>query len=71
MLEDYLASDPTGSTDSAPQKRTVLLTFSFLNYRVDQIDPSVFSETKYLFFDGPNEIVPTAGYKDFTIYKNF
>lgn len=51
--------------------RKANLYFRFMNYRVDQVNETVFSEDKYLFFDGPNEIKPASAYKDYVIYKNY
>jgi len=61
-------------TDQAGQEemqREADLVFLFLNYRVERLDESVFSEDKYLFFDGPGDIKPAAAYKGYTIYKHF
>jgi hypothetical protein len=65
FMDEAYASDPF----IAPPK--VNLTFLFNRYRVGEVGGSVFSELKYLFFDGPDDIRPADAYKDFTIYRNF
>jgi hypothetical protein len=62
----YAGDLPEGSPD-----RIATMSFNFSGYRVEAVSASVFDETKYIFFDGPNEIKPIAAYRDFTIYKNY
>jgi hypothetical protein len=57
--------------DDLPTLRKADLVFEFKKYRIEQVGAAVFDETKYLFFDGPNTIVPADAYKDYTIYKNY
>lgn len=65
---DYTAPDEILSTDV---RRKISFSFNFTNYRIERVDPDVFSEMKYLFFDGPAVIKPAAPYNDFTIYKSY
>ncbi|HMK25889.1 MAG TPA: hypothetical protein VK483_07635 [Chitinophagaceae bacterium] len=67
-LKDDGLYDPL--PDSYDVRRADLI-FLFQNYRVEQVSESVFSEDKYLFFDGPGDIKPASAYKDYIIYKNY
>lgn len=70
-LRDAGQVSQTGTANDLQTIRKAEMVFLFQNYRVLQVGEAVFSEARYLFFDGPAEIRPADAYKDYTIYKNF
>jgi hypothetical protein len=68
---DYDYNETVGTTTPPITIRKADLTFQFSNYRVEEIGDTVFSSTKYLFFDGPDDIKPADAFRSFTIYKNY
>lgn len=69
---DYVDTDPEDPENPGnPILRNVDMVMHFEHYRVEAVGADVFSETKYLFFDGPDEIQPATAYKDYTIYKSY
>jgi hypothetical protein len=69
----YRVKDPDygdNSSVSGPVRKADLV-FFFRHYRVQEAGPSAFDERRYLFYDGPDTIVPANAYRDFTIYKNY
>ncbi|NOT50232.1 MAG: hypothetical protein HOP10_03035 [Chitinophagaceae bacterium] len=69
-IKDLGYQYPSGSGQAYDYIRRADLTFVFQNYRVEAVGAEIFSETKYLFFDGPAEIKPADAYKGYTIYQN-
>lgn len=50
--------------------RKARFVISFSKYRVDEIGPEVFDESKYLFFISPKEPEASGKYKGYTIHNN-
>lgn len=69
LFLDTGAGESEGTEPSEAYLAT--LTFSFTNYRVEQVGPSVFDESRFLFFNGPNDPQPAPAYSDYTLYKNY
>jgi hypothetical protein len=71
-LKDYEYYDDNGNAGPNPTAvvRKADMIFLFQNYRAEQVGAAVFSETKYLFFDGPDSMKPANAYKEYVIYKN-
>lgn len=51
--------------------RKAEMTIRFSQYRVSRTSADVFSETQFIFFDGPGIIRPADKYRDYTVYKNY
>jgi len=58
------------STTAGIVNRKATMIFDFRNYRIQEIGNDVFSEGKFITFDGPGNMQPAQPFRDYTIYKN-
>lgn len=51
--------------------RKATMSIQFSRYRVAEISEDIFSESRFIYFDGPDLIRPSDKYRDYTVYKNY